>query len=921
MKIYYIFFIFITSFLNLYGSYGDFIVSNQSIDNGFTIFDDKYCADIVVDKDDYDVVKLVADLFCNDLRLLSNREISPQITRSCNGKSVVIGTLGCNDFIDGLVSEGLLDVSSIKGKWESFIITNVFVPKLNDNVLVICGSDRRGTAFGVFTLSRKMGISPWYWWADVPVKKKCNLTVYARDYIEGEPSVKYRGLFINDESNGLFPWAINTIDKKLKDLGPNTYSKVFELLLRLKANYCWPAMHSCTKGFNHFSENRKLADKYAIVMGSSHCEQMLRNNVSEWDKATMGEWNYKTNRDKIYSYWEERVKVNSKYENTYTLGIRGIHDTSMKGVESMEEKVKYTQMAIDDQRKILSEYCSNVEEVPQVFCAYKEVMDIYKGGLKLPDDVTLLWADDNHGFMKHLPDSVEIKRSGGSGIYYHLSYFGDPEGWLWLSSMTPGVITYELYKSYKMGADRIWMFNVGDIKPAEKELTLALDMAWDIYKWTPDNVDGFISSWISDAYGDKYVDEMSDVMNMFYELSLYGKPEHVKFIDYTDSEINKRLEISDKIISRIIDLNDKIDDKYFNSYYQTIAYPALGAAYMNKYYLLSKRSLVKAAVGDDNPMLLSKIALECYHSLDSITNIYNSINGGKWDKMMYWRPYQEMHPGFVMPMANRETLEYIGDNFISKCIKVESNKSDNTFEYKFYSDKVQNVPLWIRTTSPIYKASFRPENNKHWKVFFNEDSFDASALPIGNIRHATHIGPIWSKVGELKLKKGMNNLLIQPLDTCSALHDVLIGFYPQYDTDIRWQTSATDCISSFGLVSLKGFGYNDALTLDYNKNTKEEAWAEYEIFVPKGHRTIEIHTLPTFPMNYDSQMRIGVSINNSSPEYYNLNREEFTARWQKNVLRGYDVTKITHYSDKDDRIKCKLFLPDYSVVIMRVVVK
>lgn len=911
----------IASVLGVYGRTGELMVFNNYIDNGFTIFDDNSCVDIVVDNDDYDVVKLAADLFAEDIRTLSGRTSLPNIKRICKTKSVVIGTLGHNDFIDRLISEGLLNVFSIEGKWESFIISTVFVPDLNREVLVICGSDRRGTAFGVFTLSRKMGVSPWYWWADVPVQKRKNVTVYANNYTEGEPSVKYRGLFINDESNGLFPWAINTIDKKLKDLGPDTYSKVFELLLRLKANYCWPAMHSCTKGFNHFKENRKLADKYAIVMGSSHCEQMLRNNVSEWDKTTMGEWNYKTNRDRIYSYWEERVKTNSKYENTYTLGIRGVHDTSMKGMNSMDDKVKYTQMAIDDQREILSEYYDKVEEVPQVFCAYKEVMDIYKGGLKLPDDVTLLWADDNHGFMKHLPDSTERKRSGGSGIYYHLSYFGDPEGWLWLSSMTPGVIAYELYKSYKMGADRIWMFNVGDIKPAEKELTLALDMAWNVEKWTPNNVDKFISSWIDEAYGDEHLEEMSDVMNRFYDLSLYGKPEHVKFVDYTEAEINKRLKISDEIISKVSSLNKKISSKLYDSYFQTIAYPALGAAYMNKYYLLSKQSLVKAAMRNDYAIHLAQIALKCYHSLDSITNIYDSMKGGKWQKMMYWRPYQEMQPGFVMPMSDSELLEHIKKNFMYTSVSLDSDKPNEVLNYKFYSDKVLTVPLWLRTTSPIRNASFKSENNKHWKVFFNDSIFDASAMPIGNIWHATHIGPIWSKVGELKLNRGTNNLVIQPLDTCSMLHEVFLGFYPQYDKDIMWEVCASDCVSSSGVILLKGFGNNEALTSDYNKITNDMAWAEYDIFLPKGHRTIEIHTLPTFPLNYDSEMRIGISVNNDTPIFYKLNTEEFSSEWQKNVLRGYFVTQINRNVDSDQRVKCRLLLPDKSVVVMRIVVK
>ena len=435
-------------------------------------------ADIYTDINDYRVVEITAGMLADDIcRVTGNR---PRQMMVSNRKSlpshatVVAGTLGHSQLIDWLVSKQRINVADIRGKWESYIILTTQHPKYHTPILAVIGSDRRGTAFGLTSLSEAIGVSPWYWWADVSPMHRSALYVQPCLFHQSEPSVQYRGIFINDERfGGWARWAEQTFDKETGQVGPKTYRMVFELLLRLKANYLWPAMHNGSKAFNATPENAQLADDYAIVMGSSHCEQMLRNNEDEWKNAGIyGDFNYITNRQTMINYWEERVKTNGKYENTYTLGLRGIHDYPMEGANTTEERIALMQRAIDDQRDILRRNIDKpVEQVPQVLCTYEEVLDAYHHGLNVPEDVTLLWSDDKQGYCRNLCNPQEQQRKGGAGIYYHLSYHGDPASWIWLSPLSPAFLSTELTKAYTFGARKIWVFNVGDIKPAEKEIS------------------------------------------------------------------------------------------------------------------------------------------------------------------------------------------------------------------------------------------------------------------------------------------------------------------------------------------------------------------------------------------------------------------------------------------------------------------
>ncbi len=433
---------------------------------------------IHVAETDHQVVKIAGDALAGDISLITDRR--PEVSNKAKPNSILIGTLGKNPAIESLISSKRLNVAAIKNKRESYLITTV------SGDLVIVGSDRRGTAYGIFELSQRLGVSPWVWWADVLPDKRKTLSIAAKNIIGKEPSVKYRGIFINDEDWGLQPWAAKTFEPESGDIGPKTYAKVFELLLRLKANTLWPAMHEVTRAFNSLRENPKMADDYAIVMGSSHAEPMLRSNTTEW-KADKNDFNFVSNPQGVTAYWEERARENGKFENIFTIGMRGIHDSPLIGTKSQAERIPLLETIFGVQRGLMTKHTGKpAETIPQIFCPYKEVLADYRAGLKVPDDVTIVFPDDNFGYIRQFPTAEERKRKGGFGVYYHISYLGRPLSYLWLNTTPPALIWQEMSKAYANGMRDLWIVNVGDIKPGEIGMEFFLQMAYDADRWTID---------------------------------------------------------------------------------------------------------------------------------------------------------------------------------------------------------------------------------------------------------------------------------------------------------------------------------------------------------------------------------------------------------------------------------------------------
>jgi hypothetical protein len=760
-------------------------------------------ADIYVASEDFKVAGIAADCLAADVERVTGAK--PKIkndARELSGPAVLIGTIGKSPLIDGLVRSGRIETNQIAGQWESFVIVTVTNPVHGvGTALVIAGSDRRGTAYGVFTLSEAIGVSPWVWWADVPPQKRASLAIGAARITSLSPSVKYRGIFINDEDWGLQPWAAKTFEPETKDSGPKTYAKVCELLLRLKANYLWPAMHPCTKAFNLYPQNKIVADDYAIVMGSSHCEQMLRNNVTEYDEQANGPWDYDRNRANILGYWQQRLEENGKFENVYTIGMRGIHDGAMPGGGTTAEKVARLQHVIDDQRELVSKIIDpDPSTVPQIFCPYKEVLTLYQNGLKVPDDVALVWPDDNHGYIRQLSNPEERRRSGGSGVYYHISYWGAPEDYLWLCTTPPALVWEEMHKAYENGARKLWIVNVGDIKPGEIDLEFFLRMAWDIRPWNETAQPTYLADWAGRTFGKAHAEEIAAVLGEYYRLNFPAKPEHLHLSQFTTNygEIDNRLQRFAELVKKTDAIYERLPREQRDAFYELVVYPVRGSASANEMHFRNPAGRLRA-----------------YDRIQTETHYFNEqIAGGKWRNIMSSNPRnrpslrkpeigaapepappapdsQSMTPidGYISFEAERPTRAVAGDGAAWKVIQGLGRSGDSisllpttanvsataALEYDFTVDKTGGVKalVYCLPTQPLY-----PGMKARYSV-----GIDASAPKVVDIA-TSEFSKSWgtnvlraAAIGitdQVLARPGKHTLKLQPLDPGLVFDKVVI---------------------------------------------------------------------------------------------------------------------------------------------------
>ena len=509
--------------------------------------------------------------------------------------------------------------------------------------IIIESRNGRGMAYGLLELSRMAGVSPWVWWGDVTPEKKTRLTMDEDFVTEQSPSVEYRGIFINDEDWSLRPWS-NYFEKGQKgQIGPKTYRKIFELLLRLRANAIWPAMHDGTVAFFQTPGAKTMADSCGIVIGTSHCEPLLRNNVGEWNVAERGAFNYKTNREQVQQYWIERLQeVRKSKNNMFTIGMRGIHDGSMEGYKTTQEKLNGLQQVIDDQQKLFQKYIGAPEKQMQVFVPYKEVLELYQKGLKVPDYVTLMWCDDNYGYMTRLSNAEEQQRKGGAGVYYHLSYWGRPHDYLWLTTTQPGLIYNEMREAYDHNVRKLWIVNVHDPKVAGYDLELFLDMAWNIDCVSGETLNSHLKAWLCRQFGDQAGERLFPVMHEFYRLCGMRRPEFMGYtqveldnkkynrglssvseVPFTPLEAANRLAAFEQLKADIIAVRPYVRQELADAFFAAIEYPVFAAAAMNQKILSD-----------------SVMSHQAFEEIQSLTKRYNEMNGGKWRYLMDAAPRQ-----------------------------------------------------------------------------------------------------------------------------------------------------------------------------------------------------------------------------------------------------------------------------------------
>jgi len=592
-------------------------------------------------------------MFRNDVKEITGQELTIQNSFHLKNQSIVAGTLGRSKMLTQIIEKYKLKTDSVYGRWEAFSIQ--IVERKGGNLLVVMGSDRRGTAYGILELSRMMGISPWIWWADVKPNHKKELTLEITKPIFQQPSVQYRGIFLNDEDWGLKPWASKTIEPETGEIGPKTYSRIFELLLRLRANTIWPAMHECTTPFYFVKGNAATADSFGIIVSTSHCEPMMRSNPLEWDHNTRGDYNFFTNKKNITDYWSERLSEASKYENVYTVGMRGIHDGAMEGAKTIPQQVEGLTDVIKVQREMLCKSMNkSTEAIPQIFIPYKEVLDAYDAGLKVPDDVTLVWCDDNYGYMSRLSNDAERKRKGGSGVYYHLSYWGRPHDYLWLTSTQPSFIWQEMQKSWAYGARKMWILNVGDIKPAEYLIEFYLDMAWNINAIKSDGISQHLENWMGKTFGTEQAAPLKNIMNEYYRLAFIRKPEYmgwsqtepstkVKPTELNSSEFEDeiaiRLKQYDRIEKQVDSIAGHIPASMKSAYFELVKYPVSGATQMNNKWLNCQLANEMSDDKMKEKQLAEQKSIQAYTKIQQMTAYYNdTLENGKWKYMMSANP-------------------------------------------------------------------------------------------------------------------------------------------------------------------------------------------------------------------------------------------------------------------------------------------
>ena len=636
---------------------------------------DGKAATIVVDQNDWKSVHRAAYDLSDDVSKVTN--VKPEVavansslfTLHSSLPSIIVGTIGKSRLIDGLIKKKKINVKEVKGQWESYLIDVV------DGNLVIAGSDKRGTIYGIYDLSQRIGVSPWYWWADVPVMHQDEVWYDGGRFVQPSPSVKYRGIFINDEDWGLKPWAAKNFEKELGDIGPKTYDRVCELLLRLKANMLAPAMHSCTGAFYSHPESQRVADERGIMITTSHCEPLLFNNAakSEWDKARDGEWNYETNSATILKKLDDRIRETAQYDNIYTMGLRGLHDEAMKGSTNPKDRARTLEKVIGKQRGILEKYKKQkAERQPQIFVPYKETLDIYDAGLRVPDDITLVWPDDNYGYMKRVSNAAEQKRSGRSGVYYHLSYLGTPHDNLWIATTAPMLMYAELLKAYTAGADRYWLLNVGDIKPMEIEIQQFFDMAFNFSAFSYDNVNRYQAEWLArmfTSHSSLLTSHFQYILDNYYRLAWDRKPEFMGYEMEWDSKENNRLHDTDFSFEtgtaqkRLLDYENiceaydmierNIEPEQRPALFEMLGYAVHSAYQMNRKFLYAQRN------HETGSAVYAAMAKDANEKIEQLRKRYNEQLDGKWNYMISTIP-----PGYTakyhqMPeLGNKPTDAY-----------------------------------------------------------------------------------------------------------------------------------------------------------------------------------------------------------------------------------------------------------------------
>lgn len=872
---------------------------------------------------------------------------------------IIAGTIGKSDLIDLLIKDKKIDAGKIEGKWESFLIQVIKKPfKGVKRALVIAGSDKRGTIYGIYEISRQIGISPWYWWADVPADNKENLYAKPFPYIDGPPSVKYRGIFLNDEAPDLTNWIRAKygfaprsedppVPQGIANYGHEFYAKLFELLLRLKANYLWPAMWN--NAFNEDDpENPRLADEYGIVMGNSHQEPMLRAQ-KEWDRRyrrTLGNWNYAKYPDTLQAFWREGVRRNSKYESIITIGLRGADDTPMSP-GGPEANMKLLEKIVNVQRNIIAEEINpDVTKVPQLWCLYKEVQDYYKAGMRVPDDVTLLWAEDNWGNVRRLPTSEERNRSGGAGIYYHFDYHGGPRSYQWINTNPVPKIWDQMSLSKQYGADRIWIVNVGHFKGYEFPIEYFLDLAWNTGRLTNENINDYTRHWAAREFGGEFADEIADIVSLYTKYNGRRKPELLSPFTYSQVNYNEAENVVTDykaITDRSEDISKRLPAEKRDAFYQLVLFPVKASAIVNELYLAAgKNDLYSRQKRASTNDMADQVRL-LFQTDTTLMGYFNrTFADGKWNHFM-----DQSHLGYTNwadPPSN--SLRAIKLKQVEVSPEAEMGVSTEGSEAAWPSD----------TSSPVLPEFDAFNRQTHYIDVFNKGtgSLDFSASADRQWINVSRIKGPFEKDSRLLitinwaiLHDGKNNGIVKVTGTGKEVNVGITAFKPlELKAD-----DLTGFIEGVGVVSIEAehFTKNIAAgearwiriedyghTLSAMRATapayyppatpgKNSPCLEYQIYM-FNNGTFDVTTIfaPTLNFIQGRGLHYAISFDDQPPQIVTLVPENYDARngnsdWEKTVSDNARLSKSSHTLLSPGYHTLKIWLVDPGLVLQKIV--
>lgn len=804
----------------------DTFVSFRPVKGSFALAEGGKSISIVCGMDDYEGVRMAVDNLANDFLRVCG--ILPVVSNSTTEECIIVGSLK-SSLIQNLVKSGKVSSEELEGKREKYLLQVIDSPMPGvKRALVIAGSDKRGAIYGVYELSRQIGVSPWYWFADVPVQHRDNIYVVPGIFTDGEPKVKYRGIFINDEWPSFGNWALTSFG----GINSKCYAHIFELLLRLKANFMWPAMWG-SAFYDDDPQNGPLADKMGIIMSTSHHEPMCLAQ-QDWHRNRNGEWNYVTNGDALRFFWRTGIERAKNWEKVVTVGMRGDGDEAMDDTGN----IKLMETIVADQRKIIEEVTGKkAEETPQVWALYKEVQDYYDEGMQVPEDITLLLCDDNWGNVRRLPTLDYKPRKGGYGMYYHFDYVGGPRCSKWININPIPRVWEQMNLCYSYGVREMWIVNVGDLKPMEYPITFFLDMAWNPEAYNAGNLISHSVDFCRSVFGEKEAEEAARLLRTYAKFNRRMIPENLNAKTYS-MNYDEWQYVTAEYDQLAIDaeaLGKRLPQAAQDAWFQLIGYPIFACSNLYDMYYAQAMNLRLAKQGNPDANLWADRVEQCYERDSLLQKQYHTMNGGKWNHMMdeiyigyksWGTPKHRTMPAvkrvegtptskLVFPTvmsANAVSAKAKGkyefedrDGYVSIEPEHFTRKTDGKYakwtvipELGRTLSAITPQPVTARTDDmfveydfytsseeyPRVKMRFSPTLNFHVKGLRYAVSIDGKEEQIVDVngKYNGELGP-WQREGVIecetihqKLSPGKHTLRVRMLDNALVLQKIMIDF-------------------------------------------------------------------------------------------------------------------------------------------------